>query len=422
VVERDAYDPWGKRRFTNGNDDPAGSLANSSQTIRGFTGQEMLADVGLVHLNGRVYDPYIGRMLSADPVVGDPLNGQTWNRYSYVFNNPLAYTDPTGYCAVCIETVRPPPRLNWLARNSIFGDIFKIGITAVCVAIGPGCAPFAPLFAFTGSAVVAGLSGGNFTDAMRAGTFAFIQAGAFQAIGGATGHNPAFGSSAFFVNVAGHAAAGCLMATVSGSSCGSGALSGAVPAFAGPLINGEGFSVRSLITNSMLGGLASVAGGGKFGNGAVTGAFGYLFNAEGGGQKSAPWISILGAALSIDPLNENEPAITSDTIEDYLSSSGGRLGSANTRQLNDAIATALENNGYTVTNGAGRAPEEWIPAPDGGTKGGTYVDITATRGGQVVRIQTTDTLNDGTPTPREIAAAGRIRVAFPADTLLLIPK
>jgi RHS repeat-associated protein len=58
----------------------------------------------LVHLNGRVYDPFIGRMTSADPVVGDPLSGQTWNRYSYVSNNPLAYTDPTGYCPNCIGT------------------------------------------------------------------------------------------------------------------------------------------------------------------------------------------------------------------------------------------------------------------------------------------------------------------------------
>src|SRR5262249_44920322 len=96
VAEPDAYDPWGKRRFLNGSDDLATSL--TSQTSRGFTGQEMLDSVTLVHLNGRVYDPYIGRMLSADPVVGDPLNGQTWNRYSYVYNNPLAYTDPTGYC------------------------------------------------------------------------------------------------------------------------------------------------------------------------------------------------------------------------------------------------------------------------------------------------------------------------------------
>ena len=36
--------------------------------------------------------------MSADPVVPDPMNGQAWNRYSYVINNPLALTDPNGYC------------------------------------------------------------------------------------------------------------------------------------------------------------------------------------------------------------------------------------------------------------------------------------------------------------------------------------
>jgi RHS repeat-associated protein len=86
----------GKRRFATGADDPTGSI--TSQTIRGFTGQEELADVGLVHLNGRVYDPLVGRMMSADPFVPDPLNGQAWNRYAYVINNPLSITDPNGYC------------------------------------------------------------------------------------------------------------------------------------------------------------------------------------------------------------------------------------------------------------------------------------------------------------------------------------
>jgi len=54
VAERLSYDAWGKRRFPNGADDPSGNLNSRSQTTRGFTGQEELDDVGLVHLNGRV--------------------------------------------------------------------------------------------------------------------------------------------------------------------------------------------------------------------------------------------------------------------------------------------------------------------------------------------------------------------------------
>lgn len=83
----------------------------------------------------------------------------------------------------------------------------------------------------------------------------------------------------------------------------------------------------------------------------------------------------------------------------------------------------LENQGFRVTNGAGRGPEEWIRGPGGGTSGGTWVDITATNGSRTVRIQTIDTLADGvTPTAREAAAAERIRKAFPNDELILVPK
>ena len=74
VLERLSYDAWGKRRFANGADDPSGSI--TSQTTRGFTNQEELGVGGLVHLNGRIYDPLFGRMMSADPTVPDPLNAQ----------------------------------------------------------------------------------------------------------------------------------------------------------------------------------------------------------------------------------------------------------------------------------------------------------------------------------------------------------
>jgi RHS repeat-associated protein len=80
IVESLAYDAWGKRRFPGGQDDPAGSL--SSQTTRGFTGHEQLAEVGLIHMNGRVYDPVIARFTSADPETPDQHSTQSWNRYS----------------------------------------------------------------------------------------------------------------------------------------------------------------------------------------------------------------------------------------------------------------------------------------------------------------------------------------------------
>jgi RHS repeat-associated protein len=96
VVERMGYEPFGKRRQADGTTDAAGTLAGTS-TDRGYTGHEMLDEVGLVHMNGRIYDPAIGRFLSADPNVPDPSDLQSHNRYSYVRNRPMSVTDPTGF-------------------------------------------------------------------------------------------------------------------------------------------------------------------------------------------------------------------------------------------------------------------------------------------------------------------------------------
>jgi RHS repeat-associated protein len=78
---------------TNRADLPPGGGINNA-TTRGFTNQEEFGVAGLVHLNGRIYAPLLGRMTSADPTVPDALNAQAWNRYSYVGNDPLTFTDP----------------------------------------------------------------------------------------------------------------------------------------------------------------------------------------------------------------------------------------------------------------------------------------------------------------------------------------
>jgi RHS repeat-associated protein len=63
---------------------------------RGFTGHEHLDFFGLINMNGRVYDPVIARFLSPDPFVQAPMFTQSYNRYSYCFNNPLSFVDPSG--------------------------------------------------------------------------------------------------------------------------------------------------------------------------------------------------------------------------------------------------------------------------------------------------------------------------------------
>ena len=50
-------------------------------------------------MNGRAYDYHLGRFLSVDPVIQSPGNSQSMNPYSYIMNNPLAGTDPSGYAA-----------------------------------------------------------------------------------------------------------------------------------------------------------------------------------------------------------------------------------------------------------------------------------------------------------------------------------
>ncbi|MFC7205945.1 RHS repeat-associated core domain-containing protein [Comamonas endophytica] len=96
VVERMAYDPWGKRRLPNGTSDTLDALYGAS-TERGYTLHEHLDEMGLIHMNGRVFDPLVGRFMSADPNIQYPDNLQSHNRYAYVLNNPLLYTDPSGY-------------------------------------------------------------------------------------------------------------------------------------------------------------------------------------------------------------------------------------------------------------------------------------------------------------------------------------
>jgi RHS repeat-associated protein len=97
VKERMAYDAWGKRRTIDGAATP--NTLDGITDNRGFTGHEMLDHLDLVHMNGRVYEPLLGRFLSADPILQDPMNGQSYNRYAYVLNNPTNLTDPTGFCA-----------------------------------------------------------------------------------------------------------------------------------------------------------------------------------------------------------------------------------------------------------------------------------------------------------------------------------
>jgi len=96
VVAEYSFDAWGRRRNPS---DWSYNLNNEPELVagRGFTGHENLQWFNLINMNGRLYDPLVGRFLSVDNTVQSPYYTQSYNRYSYCWNNPLKYADPSGY-------------------------------------------------------------------------------------------------------------------------------------------------------------------------------------------------------------------------------------------------------------------------------------------------------------------------------------
>jgi RHS repeat-associated protein len=99
ILVNSSFDAFGKRRGSNWTGNPSAGdwTAIASTTRRGYTEHTMLDNLNLTHMNGRVYDQMLGRFASADPYITEPLNTQNYNRYSYVYNRPLSFTDPSGF-------------------------------------------------------------------------------------------------------------------------------------------------------------------------------------------------------------------------------------------------------------------------------------------------------------------------------------
>ncbi|MCY1015228.1 RHS repeat-associated core domain-containing protein [Pyxidicoccus sp. MSG2] len=93
--ERMKFEPFGARRLPYAL--PVAAAVSSPQVKKGFTGHEPDDEFGLVNMRGRVYDPETARFLTPDPFVQMPEDGQSYNRYAYALNNPLRWTDPTGF-------------------------------------------------------------------------------------------------------------------------------------------------------------------------------------------------------------------------------------------------------------------------------------------------------------------------------------
>jgi RHS repeat-associated protein len=107
ILGTQRYYPYGDTRLTTG----------TIFTDKLFTGQREMAGLGIYHYGARFYSPKLGRFLSADTIVPSYTNPQNLNRFSYVTNNPLRYTDPTGHmmsdgdgggCSPCTQLPQKP--------------------------------------------------------------------------------------------------------------------------------------------------------------------------------------------------------------------------------------------------------------------------------------------------------------------------
>lgn len=94
IVEKRHFDAWGNVLLVQ--DGQNNNLSQLTFLERGYTGHEHLQGVGLINMNARLYDAKLHRFLAPDNYVQDPTNPQNYNRYGYVWKNPLRFTDPNG--------------------------------------------------------------------------------------------------------------------------------------------------------------------------------------------------------------------------------------------------------------------------------------------------------------------------------------
>ena len=96
LVEQRQFGAWGVVDYFSKGFQASEFNHENSLLARGYTGHEHFFSVGLIHMNGRMYDQNLGRFLSPDDHIQEPFSTQNYNRYSYVSNNPLISVDPDG--------------------------------------------------------------------------------------------------------------------------------------------------------------------------------------------------------------------------------------------------------------------------------------------------------------------------------------
>jgi len=319
-------------------------------------------------MGGRIYDPITARFLSPDPFVQSPDNLQNLNRYSYVLNNPLSFTDPSGFFFKGLG--------KWLKNNWKTIAAVAVGAVLAFVAAPALLGSFGSLAAVQGATFGFGsafsgtlLAGGSVGDALRAGlkggAIGGISAGAADLVGtgfSAGGRFAEYAGAKPFVH--GVVQGGIRQAT--GGKFVHGFLSGTFADLAGSAMGNQSTVAARTAVASVIGGTAEVIGGGKFGNGAITGAFVHLFNTERhyepksydsedsryhsyGFDKVACSTDLQGCSVDgvfdkilhhPTPFNDYENAISDGQVSDL----GGAVGSV-THRVN-----ASDHTLYNITN------------------------------------------------------------------------
>lgn len=297
ITQRFRFDPWGKREClaANGTASTCSSNGSTGTEERGFTGHEMLDEIGLIHMNGRLYDPELGRFLQADPIIQNPLDGQNYNRYSYVGNNPLSYTDPSGFSRwtkwrrpvfALVAAVAVPWAVGELFLANVgVGEIGTYAVGSIGSEAAGLTATGQAIANVAGGMAAGGVSGGNVQSAVIGAVTAGLQFGVGQALGHSTPSifSGGAGSITAAQKMFAHAAIGCASAAASGGSCKAGAASAGFSSLAGGSLPGA----NNLLARAAIGAVASKLAGGKAEQGALLAAMEGLYNEFSDGDISS---------------------------------------------------------------------------------------------------------------------------------------
>ena len=253
VVQHINYDAWGKQnRFSTSSSLQTLLSQQSPAESKGYTGHKELSDLGIIHMNGRIYDPTLGRFLQADPHIQAPTNSQNYNRYSYVLNNPMSYTDPSGYF---FKKLGKFIKKNWRT-------IAAIAITAVT---GYGAALFSA-FGASGVATIIAASGGALagyvaTGSLKGAAVGALSGAAFYGIGQAFNGSSGFWETGGLGHIGAHALAGGVISDLQGGNFGHGFWSAGFTKGAqvnGLITNGGvGYDALRIVTAAVIGGTIS---------------------------------------------------------------------------------------------------------------------------------------------------------------------